>query len=380
MFNYQKGSIKAPVKELKKALQKLKQVIPANPILPILDNVLISDVYGQVSVLGSDLQNVLSIVVDHKSSTDNQVSLLVDFKRLCRLVSNLKSEIITFTPHAEVIQVDCAEGVFLMKAEHVSDFPKTPVVSHRQSAALEYGPLSEALSFTVNSCSYDDLRPAMTGIKVECIEKELSFVATDGHRLSVWTTDSYETDVIAEGFIIQRKTAKILLSLKCQHERVAVRWEKNNIQISYGNAILISRLIDENFPGWRAVMPTGDCFTATLGVDELRTRIALASVFSNTTTHQIALSFKGENIEVSSSDLDYGIRSSQKMTVYDADFPEFKIGFNSRFFLKLIKPFKEYVFIELYAPNRGAIIIPSEKGLSKQRFHLIMPVMLNTYD
>lgn len=381
-----KGSIKAPVKELKKALSQLKIIIRTNPIIPILENVMISDIHGKVSVLGSDLQTVVSIVVDYPCASENNVTVLLEFARLSKLVAQLKSDFITLTPEGNTVLIECEEGQFWIDSEDISNFPKTPVVGDKSSQHASIGSeiLKEGISIALPSCSYDDLRPAMTGIKVEH-DGLLHFTSTDGARLSSCSYKQESAEDIGEGFIIQRKLAEFLLKTLREGGLARLSWTNANIKIEYDNYLIVSRLIDEQYPNWQSVIPKEPhTIERVFNTEEFNRRVAMAGLFSNHTTHQIKLHFKGDHLLLSSEDMDYLSKSSQKLELSIPCEGEFVIGFNSKILSEILKPYKGQFLLTCWQPNRAAMIypsgrIPGKKMYAEDFFHLIMPVMLNTY-
>lgn len=381
-----KGSIKAPVKELKKALNQLKIIVKTNPIITVLENVMISDIHGKVCVLGSDLQTVVSIVVDYPCASENNVTILLEFARLSKLVSQLKSEFITLTPQENSILIECEEGQFWIDSGIVDNFPKTPIVGDKSSQHASIGSeiLKEGISIALPSCSYDDLRPAMTGIKVEH-DGLLHFTSTDGARLSSCSYKQESAEDIGEGFIIQRRLSEFLLKTLQEGDLARLSWTNANIKIEYDNYLIVSRLIDERYPDWKGVIPKEPhTIERAFNTEEFNRRIGLAGLFSNHTTHQIKLHFKGDHLSLSSEDLDFSSKSSQRIELNIPCDNEFVIGFNARILSEILKPYKGQFLLTCWQPNKAAMIYPSGRILGKKMyaedfFHLIMPVMLNTY-
>jgi DNA polymerase III subunit beta len=380
-----KGSIKAPVKELKKALNQLKGIIRTPTIVPILENVRISDVKGQVSVLGSDLQTTASITVYHPSTTDNKVFILLDYSRLSKLISKITSEFVTFTPSEKEVLIECEEGQFWMQKEDESSFPKTPMPKYTQVGSIGSEILLEGLKIVLPSCSTDDLRPAMTGIKVEYIDDLLHLTSTDGHRLSSCSYKQQSAESIGPGFILQKRLGAFLSQTLKEGSLVGFHWDERNINLHYNNINVVSRIIDERYPDWRSALPKGPhLIERSFDSQEFQRRVALAGVFSNTTTNQIKLSFNGDRLSIASEDLDYSSRSSQSIELNIPFVGEYSIGFNSKFLSDILKPYKGQFLLSCWQPNQPALIypagrVPGKKMHAEDFFHLIMPVMLNTY-
>lgn len=85
-----------------------------------------------------------------------------------------------------------------------------------------------------------------------------------------------------------------------------------------------------------------------------------------------------KQLAVSAEDLDFANEANEKLTCsYEGE--DMTIGFNSRFLMDMLNNLtSEHVVLEMSAPNRAGIILPSEPGeVGEDVLMLVMPVMLN---
>ena len=93
---------------------------------------------------------------------------------------------------------------------------------------------------------------------------------------------------------------------------------------------LVSRLIDGKYPNYEAVIPKENPMVMTMARDPFLNSVRRVSIFSNKTTHQVRLSIKGSELQVSAEDLDYNNEATERLGCqYTGD--DITIGFNSRF-------------------------------------------------
>ena len=106
--------------------------------------------------------------------------------------------------------------------------------------------------------------------------------------------------------------------------------------------------------------------------------IKRVSIFSNKTTHQVRLKITGSELSIFAEDIDFSNEASERLTCqYTGE--DMEIGFNSKFLLDMLNNLScENVNVEMSAPNRAGILLPSEKdNAAEDILMLVMPVMLN---
>ena len=102
------------------------------------------------------------------------------------------------------------------------------------------------------------------------------------------------------------------------------------------------------------------------------------SVFANKATHQIRLKIAGSQLTISAEDLDFANEGHETLTcTYIGE--DMEIGFNSKFVLEMLTNLEsDEITIEMSAPNRAGIIVPTQKSNpAEDVLMLVMPVMLN---
>lgn len=91
------------------------------------------------------------------------------------------------------------------------------------------------------------------------------------------------------------------------------------------------------------------------------------------------LNIAGSQLAISAEDLDFANEANEKLTCnYEGE--DMTIGFNSRFLMDMLTNLdSEHVVMEMSAPNRAGILLPSEGNEhGEDVLMLVMPVMLNS--
>ena len=146
-----------------------------------------------------------------------------------------------------------------------------------------------------------------------------------------------------------------------------------------GTTKVLSRLIDESYPNYEAVIPVENDKTLTVNRDSLLAAAKRVALYSSSLTHQIRLGLKPGVVEISAEDIERASEARESvMCEYDG--AEMEIGFNSQYLVEVLTNLGvDEVKFEFSTPNRAGVVMPSDQLDGENVLMLIMPVMLNTY-
>ena len=160
---------------------------------------------------------------------------------------------------------------------------------------------------------------------------------------------------------------------------VTMQYTGTNAHFEIDNVTLICRLVDGKYPNYDAVIPKENPNTLNIDRVNFLNSIRRISIFSNKTTHQIRLKVAGNELQISAEDIDFSNKAHERLNCeYEGN--DMEIGFNSRFIIEMLNHVNsDMITLELSAPNRAGIIIPTD-GLDEGEglLMLIMSVILNS--
>ena len=363
--------------QLLKQLQVLGGVINSNNTLPILDNFLFELSENQLKISASDLETTMSATVEVESTDTGAIA--INARLLLDTLKTFPDQPLTFKTEGEsTIEIISEQGKYDMAYFSGEEFPKAVELPSPSSTEVPSHILAAAISKTIFAAGNDDLRPVMSGVFFQFNSKELTFVATDAHKLVKYT----RTDVTAEKsaeFIMPKKPLNLLKGiLSGNEENVTIEYNDTNAKFTFDNAVLVCRLIDGKYPNYEAVIPKENPNKLTVDRASFLNSVRRVSIFSSKTTHQIRLKMAGTELNISAEDLDYANKADERLSCdYQGD--DMQIGFNSRFLSEMLNNLSANdVLIEMSLPNRAGILTPidgTEEG--EHITMLVMPVMLN---
>jgi DNA polymerase-3 subunit beta len=359
-------------------LQKISGVLNANNTLPILDNFLFQIKENELTASASDLESTMitSINLD-KSESDGLVA--VPAKLLIDILKTFPEQPLSFTIDDKNfgIEISSDTGKYKLSGFYGEEFPKLPEIKGAAKFEIEAGNIFNAISKSLFASGNDELRPVMSGVLFELNNDDVTFVATDAHKLVRYRRTDVKTSS-GGSFIMPKKPLQLLKTLSSgSNDNVEVEYSEVNASFRIDDVHLICRLIDGTYPNYEAVIPKENNSTLTIDRVSFLTSIRRVSIFSNKTTYQVRLKIAGSELNISAEDPDFSNEATERLTChYEGD--DIVIGFNSRFLIEMLNNLdSQNVMLKLSEPNRAGLLMPENQEDGEDVLMLVMPVMLN---
>ena len=362
---------------LLKELQKLNGVISTSNTLPILDNFLFEIEDGKIKIIASDLETTIISEITTESSSNGQIT--IPSKILIDTLKTFSNQPLTFLIDEETkgIEISSENGNYKLAGQDAKEFPKVPEMTSPSSFLITSSVLLNAINKTLFASGNDELRPVMSGVFCELSDENITFVATDAHKLVKHTRSNISSNGNSS-FILPKKPLSLLKNNIDADSDINIDFNETNVKFSLDNITLICRLIDGKYPNYDAVIPKDNPNKLVINKDELLNSIKRVSIYASKTTHQIRLKVAGSQLQITSEDLDFANKAEERLTCsYEGE--DIEIGFNSRFVIDMLNNIgSEQICLEMSAPNRAGIILPLDgQDENEDTLMLVMPVMLN---
>ncbi len=367
--------------ELLGHLQAISRVISSKNTLPILDNFLFSLEEGKLEITASDLESTL-ITQIQLENTDGAGVIAVPARILTDTLKEFPDIPLTFEidPESLTIVIQSENGKFSIMGQNGAEFPQMPVIKddQKQHLELEKDLLLTGITKTLFATADDELRPVMNGIFLELSTDDITFVASDAHKLVRYKrTDASASQT--SSFILPKKPAALLKNILPREENnIILEFDDRNASFNLTNYTLVCRLVEGNYPSYNSVIPADNPFKVTIDRLALYNTLKRVSVFSNQASNLVKLSFKGNLLDISAQDIDFSISANERLSCqYDGD--DMEIGFKSTFLIEILANLASAdVILELSDPTRAGILLPSEAdNENEDTLMLLMPMMIN---
>ena len=362
-------------------LQGISRVIASKNTLPILDNFLFQITKKKLTVTASDLETTLSTEVE-LIQTEGDVSIAIEAKRLLDILKEFPEQPLTFMINDETLAIDInsSNGKYSVVGQNGSDFPKVPDIKKdkAQKVVMSADALSNGISKTIFATADDELRPVMNGIFIELSPENITFVATDAHKLVRYKRLDVKGETNAS-FILPKKPAGLLKNILGKKDgEVTLEFDEKNAIFKFSSYKIICRLVEGNYPNYNSVIPHDSPNKLNIDRVEFYNTMKRVSVFSNPASNLVRLNLAANQLTISAQDIDYSISAYERINCqYDG--AEMEIGFKSVFLLDILSNFScSDVQMELSDPSRSGILLPVEKDEKEDVLMLLMPMMINT--
>jgi len=345
--------------------------------LQILECYLFKVDRNRLVIIATDLENTLESPIDLEEDSGTEFEVCLQSKLLTNILKSIPAQPIVFEQN-EVMEIKTHSGKFEIPYFETAEFPVLPEVDSSASFKILSGSLMNAISKTLFATAHDELRPILCGVFFELSPSVINFVATDAHRLAMYTITDIDCD-FTDNFVVPKKPLSVLKSMLTYVEgEVLISYNKINVVFQTDEFILTCRLPEGNFPNYKAVIPKKNDKKMVIDRLHLKSSVDRVSICSDRQTHQVVLSITSEKVKVESQDLDFSKRGEDSLACVFNE-PEFRIGFNAKLFVQMLEVIESNdITIEMSEPIRGAIITPVESITPDQSMKmLIMPVQIS---
>ena len=361
-------------------LQAINRVINSKSTLPILDCFLLELKGEKLTLTAADSETRLETWVE-VNSAEGEGSLAINAKNLLDPLRELPDQPLTFDINDETLEVfiyykNGKYNFVGLKGDEYPD-PKPLKEDSATSLKIDSEMLLSGINRTVFATADDELRPVMNGIYFDITSEDLTFVASDGHKLVRVTT----TESSGEGrssFILPKKPANLLKSiLPRENGDVEISFDENNAYISMGNYKMVCRFVEGRYPNYNSVIPQNNSNSVILDRLTLLNALKRVSVFSNPSIGLVKLQLSEDKIVITAQDIDFLTAAEETIScTYEGNI--MNIGFKAVFLIEILDNIPSSdVRIELSDPSRAGLILPVEQEENENMLTLLMPMMLN---
>lgn len=364
-----------PQEDFSQALSYLNHVVSSKPNLPVLGNILISAKGEELKLSSTNMETAVLIKKRVKVVRDGTTTFPA------RVALEFTSQLPKGEITVELLdsQLSFTQGKFKAGLATIpaEEFPSVPDIESKEAFVLDGEVFARALSQVVFSAAPDEGRPVLTGVLWQKTGGDLTMVATDGYRLSYCKTPvpKNENDF---SIIVPAKTlfevVRLLQENKGKEKKLKVFYKEDQNQIGFESqgTLLVSRLIEGQFPDWERIVPKEFKTKAVLDKEEFLQAVKITAVFARDSGNIIKLTPFGNNVTLRANASQIGENESQAAAKVTGTGEE--IAFNFRYVVDALSAIPtEKVVFEMIGALNPAIFRPEGK-VDQNFYHIVMPV------
>ena len=351
-------------------LQTVQNVVSTRTTLPILSNVLLHAADGQLRLTTTDLDVGVSGVID--AQIDKPGSTTLPARRLATIVRELPAAEVQIEIDAKnVASIRCGQSFFKILGLPEEEFPPLPKFEDAKTFTIHQQALRDALKKTSYAISTDETRYVLNGILFSFKENKLTMVATDGRRLALVDLEvefprSQEIEII-----VPTKCVTELGRLLGDEGDVKMSVGENQIAFEIGGSLLVSKLIEGNYPNYRQVIPGEAKERITLERETFLNAVHRVSLLSSEKSNSVKLVFSKNNIEIAANTPDIGEAHESLAVAYKGR--EFSIAFNPEFLQAPLRALpNDEIFLDLIDEMSPGVI-----KIQSPFLYVLMPMRIS---
>lgn len=336
------------------SIQIVQNVITTKSTLPILSNILIESQANTLRLTATDLDVGISCVIPVDIS--EQGAITIPAKRFGDIIKELPCDSVTITVKKNnLIVIETELCQFKIMGLPREEFPKLPEFKDKEAVRIEQSMLQEMFRLTSFAVSFDETRYILNGILFKIHQDNFALVATDGKRLAVVERKLQQAIDKDISIIVPIKTIQELnRNLKSEGDLI-VMLGNNQILFDYGGVVIISRLIEGEFPDYTQVIPPVSENKMKVAREQLLLAVKRAALLSTPDYQAVKLELFKNKLVVSKSTPDVGESREEVDVEYQGK--EIAIGFNPVYLADVLKNLtEEKIALELTDSEKPGVI------------------------
>ena len=356
-------------------LQAVQNVVSTRTTLPILSNVLMRADSERVEFTATDLDVTIACAVEAKVKKAGASTIPV--KKLFGIVRELSStDIDVSVDEKNVCSIQSGPSFYKIHGLSADEFPPSPAFKEEKRVVLPQETVRAMIKKTSFAVSTDESRYVLNGIFLSLKDHKMTMVATDGRRLALVDEDVDVTEESQGEFIIPAKAVNELNRLLQEKGEVEIRYAENqasfNLKDEKGSSVLIvTKLIEGNYPNYRQVIPAETKERVTLVREEFLHALRRAEIMTSDKSNSVKFNFGKNKLEITANSPEVGEAKESLAVNYKGK--EMAIAFNPKYMIDPLNSLvNDEVFIELIDE-----LSPGVLKINGPFLYVVMPMRLS---
>jgi DNA polymerase-3 subunit beta len=365
--------LKATQGKVLSVLQSVAGIVERRHTLPILANVLIRKTGSAVQLTTSDLEIQIRTTAELDGDAGN-FTTTVGARKLIDILRTMPSDqTVSLESNQNKLILKGGKSRFTLQSLPAEDFPLVQeAASFGPSFSVPQKTLKELLHQVSFAMAVHDIRYYLNGILFVAEGKQLSLVATDGHRLA-FSSATLDVDVPRQEVILPRKTVLEMQRLLSDKEgAIEMQFAGNQAKFTFDGMEFVTRLVEGKFPDYNRVIPKNHKNTITMGRTALLATLQRTAILTSEKFKGVRLNLEPGVLRVASSNAEQEEAVDELEIDYNGDAIE--IGFNVTYLIDALTNMdQDMVQVDLADSNSSALITIPENTTFK---YVVMPMRI----
>ncbi len=273
---------------LAKGLGIVSRAVSTRSTLPVLANVLLATDEGRLKLSATNLEIVVTCWIGAKVEEEGKTT--VPARTLNDLVNALPQEQVhlALDSATQTLHLACARTEANIKGIDAEEFPLVPEAGEDNRHRIETEALKQMIAQVAFAAATDDARPTLTGVLTRFEENQIKMAATDGFRLSIKSLELPKPSTEPVEVVIPARALNELARIAvddCEYVYVTMPKGRNQVIFELENIVLVTQLIDGNFPDFQPVVPQRFNTRTVLNSADFAQACKMAEIFAREANH-----------------------------------------------------------------------------------------------
>ncbi|HYA86973.1 MAG TPA: DNA polymerase III subunit beta [Nitrospirota bacterium] len=337
--------------EILKGLQRIQGVVEKKNTMPILSNMLLTAEANSIEIVATDLE--IGLRGRYVADVEKPGAVTVSAKKMFEIVRELPAEEVQIrVEDSNWVKIISGQSQFKLVGLPKDEYPALPDVAEEGMFVIDGDILRDMIKKTLYSVGENDARYVLNGLFVHMSQTKgglnIRMVGTDGHRLSMIDriVDAKHKE---ESLIIPKKAMmelRRILEEDTPKAELRLGFSKNHALFKRDGLIMVSKLIDGNYPNYQQVVPAKSSKKVTVSKDVFTHAVKRVSILSKEKTNAVKLQLDKDRLILSTNNPEVGEANEELAVDYKGD--GVAIGFNSKYLMDVLSAMdRQMIALEL---------------------------------
>ena len=369
--------------DLAYAVGKAFASVSAKSPMPLLSCLLLEADKTGLRITGSDLDVTTAVTVPCTVTAVGKAAVSArHFNEVVRKMPRGPLQLAISGEQCEVRYGD-GKGWSRFPIQDASDFPRIPELKAENQVTLEGDALARLIARSSYAASTDATRPNLSGVFVQGGDKQVIFVATDGHRLARASRKGAYAGLGKDGVIVpSRALAAVSRTAEEATGPVAIEIATGRNQAGFTTQVgefrvqILARLLQGPYPNYEQVIPKSNPRELKVARQELLEAVDIVASHADNVTRQVRFSISEGSLGVSSA-TELGAGEHKVAAEFKGEGLE--IGYNAAYLIDILRSLEsERILFRLNNALAAGVVEPvgGLKQAEEDLLCLVMPLRL----
>lgn len=365
--------LKATQDKVLSVFQSVCGIVERRHTLPILANVMLRKTGNALQFTTSDLEIQIRTTAELDGDSGNFTTTVGARKLIDILRTMPADQTVSLESSQNKLILKGGKSKFTLQTLPAEDFPLVQEAANFGPAfSVPQKTLKDLLGQVSFAMAVHDIRYYLNGILFVAEGRQLSLVATDGHRLA-FASATLDVDVPKQEVILPRKTVLEMQRLLSDAEgAIEMQFASNQAKFTFGGMEFVTKLVEGKFPDYNRVIPKNHKNGIILGRQPLLASLQRTAILTSDKFKGVRLNIDPGTLRVASNNAEQEEAVDELDIDYNGD--SIEIGFNVTYLIDVLTNMEQdMVKVELSDSNSSALVtIPDNHSFK----YVVMPMRI----